>query len=211
MRTLYNLTIITFCTTLIFLSGCSGENKEQALSKELKAQMEQSIDAFDKRVIHKVLTEQTIDTTKDENLLQTIFDNLNEKLPRDPDNVYQTVMTWNRSRQAIYLIWWLEAEVNNGGFNQYYHNTNGKAYKHLPDALKLVGTTKFASLTQKANDIYEKQNNQGDLTKEAFSKSYENNPLNKLDDEFYNLYKEENLGELMVKFIRKNKKEFTDN
>ena len=29
-------------------------------------------------------------------------------------------MSWNKSRQAIYMIWALEAEVNDGGYNQFY-------------------------------------------------------------------------------------------
>ena len=67
-------------------------------------------------------------------------------------------MSWNKSRQAIYMIWALEAEVNNGGYNQFYFNLSGQIYKHLPDALKLVGANKFADLTKRANETFEKQN-----------------------------------------------------
>ena len=123
-------------------------------------------------------------------------------------------MNWNKPRQAIYMIWLLEAEVNNGGYNQFYFNSSGQFYKHLPDALKLVGADKFAELTKKANNIYEKENTK--ITKdqdgaiEGFSKSYDDNPLNKFDDEFYELYKTENLQQIQVDFIRKHKTEFID-
>ncbi|ULT25844.1 DMP19 family protein [Sphingobacterium sp. E70] len=57
--------------------------------------------------------------------------------------------------------------------------------------MKLVGATKFADLTERANSTFEKEKSKitkdQDGTVEGFSKSYENNPLNKFDEEFYKL------------------------
>jgi hypothetical protein len=208
--------IMGIITTILNLFGCSGQIKknDSGLSKETEAQIANSVEAFKNRPIFKELTEQIINTTADENLLQVVFDNLFEKLPTDYEKEYKTVMSWNKSRQAIYMIWALEAEVNNGGYNQFYFNSSGQFYKHLPEALKLVGTTKFADLTKRANETFEKENpkitQHQDGTLEGFSKSYDDNPLNKFDDEFYDLYKTENLQQIQVDFIRKNKKEFID-
>lgn len=202
--------------TILNLFGCSGQTKkkESGLSKEMKEQLANSVEAFKNRPIYKELTELIIDTTADDNLLQVVFDNLSEKQPADYEKEFETVMSWNKSRQAIYMIWALEAEVNNGGYNQFYFNSSGQFYKHLPDALKLVGATKFADLTKRANETFEKENpkitQHQDGTIEGFSKSYDNNPLNKFDDEFYELYKMENLQQIQVNFIRNNKKEFID-
>ena len=180
----------------------------------MNEQLANSVEAFKNRPIHKELTEQIIDTTADENLLQVVFDNLSEKQTTDYEKEYETVMSWNKSRQAIYMIWALEAEVNNGGYNQFYSNSSGQFYKHLSDALKLVGANKFADLTKRANETFEKENpkitQHQDGTLEGFSKSYDDNPLNKFDDEFYDLYKTENLQQVQVDFIRKHKTEFTD-
>jgi hypothetical protein len=61
----------------------------------------------------------------------------------------------------------------------------------LPSALRLVGATKFADLTEKANNTYEKEyekiTSHYDGTLEGFSKSYEDNPLNEYDKTFYAL------------------------
>ena len=180
----------------------------------MEEQLANSVEAFKNRPIYKELTEKIIDTTKDENLLQVVFDNLSEKQPTDYEKEYETVMTWNKSRQAIFMIWMLEAEVNNGGYNQFYSNTSGQFYKYLPEALKLVGANKFAKLTEKANKTFEKENEKitkhQDGTIEGFSKSYDDNPLNDFDTEFYDLYKTENLQQIQIDFIRKNKKEFID-
>jgi hypothetical protein len=189
MRQLQALIILTIFAALLNLVGCSPKSDQG-----------------------KILTAQIIDTTSDDELLQVVFDNLAEKLSKDYDEEYQAVLTWTKSQQAIYTIWWLEAEVNNGGYNQFYANSSGQFYKLLPDALKLVGAMKFADLTERANKTYESENKKitehQDGTVEGFSKSYDNNPLNKFDDEFYDLYKTENLQQLQVDFIRKHKLEF---
>jgi hypothetical protein len=203
-------------STLLNFFGCSGQtkNKDGELSDELREQISKSVEDFKNRPIHKTLTVEVIDTTSDDNLLQVVFDNISEKLPKDYEKEYDTVMKWNKSRQAIYMVWLLEAEVNNGGYNQFYSNSSGQFYKQLPDALTLIGSTKYADLTKRANDTYQKENKKitqhQDGTIEGFSKSYDDNPLNKYDDEFYDLYKVENLQKIQVEYIRKHKFEFVD-
>lgn len=205
-----------FIATILNLFSCSGQttNDKDKLPKEMEEQITNSVEAFKNRPIHKELTEQIIDTTSDENLLQVVFDNLSEKQSTDYEKEYETVLSWNKPRQAIYMIWALEAEVNNGGYNQFYFNSSGQFYKHLVDALKLIGANKFADLTKRANETFEKENpkitQHQDGTLEGFSKSYDDNPLNKYDDEFYDLYKTENLQQIQIDYIRKNKKEFID-
>lgn len=203
MKEVRSIIILAIFATLLTLYGCSGLEKKGDQG---------STGTFKDRTSQKMLTEQIIDTTSDENLLWTVFESLSEKLPADYAKEYESVLSWNKSRQAIYMIWLLEGEVNNGGYNQFYYNSSGQFYKHLPDALRLVGAYKFADLTQKANDTYEKENEKItkhlDGTSEGFSKSYENNPLNDFDTKFYNL--EEDLQQIQINYIKKNKKDFID-
>ncbi len=170
--------------------------------------------AFMNRPIYKELTEDIIDKTSDDDLLQTIFDDLIEKFPKDYRKIYETVLLFSKGRQAIYMIWCLEAKVNNGGFNQYYYNPSGQYAEHTPEALKLINANKFADLVTKANNIFETEHEKitenQDGTLEGFSKSYNDNPLNDLDGEFYELNKNEELQKLQIEFIRKNKNEFID-
>jgi Domain of unknown function (DUF4375) len=208
--------IMGIIATILNIFGCAerSNNNDGKLTKVSDEQLTKSIEEFKNRRVHKVLTSQIIDTTSNENLLQNIFDNLSEKQPLDYKKEFETVISWNKSRQAIYLIWLLEAEVNNGGYNQYYFNSSGQFYKYLPDALKLIGANKFADLTKRANETFEKENpkitQHQDGTIEGFSKSYDDNPLNKFDDEFYELYKIEDLQQLQIDFIRKYKSDFID-
>lgn len=202
-------------TTIFNLFGCSSQrNTDNGSSKELDEKIANSIDAFRNRIIYRDLSSEIIDSISDDNLLQIVFDNLWSKLPTNYEEEYKAVMSWNKSRQAIYIIWILEAEVNNGGFNQFYFNSSGQFYKNLPDALNLVGAIKFADLTRRANKTFEKEFNQitehQDGTLDGFSQSYDDNPLNEFDEEFYSLYQTEKLDEIQVNFIRKHKNDFID-
>jgi len=174
----------------------------------------QSVRDFQNRPIHKELTAEIIDNAPDDNLLQIVFDNLNAKIPEDYDKHYETVMSWNKSRQAIYFTWCLEGDVVNGGFNQFYFNSNGKFYRFIPDALRLLGFTSFAELVQQANDTYEKDyakiTEDQDGTLEGFAESYEDNPLNVYDKLFYELQEKEDLGKKMVPYIRSHQSDFID-
>jgi hypothetical protein len=195
--------------------GCEAKTKKNNKgSKQIEEPIAKSVEDFKNRQIYKKLTEQIIDMTSDNDLLQVIFDNLSEKQPKDYKMEYEIVMSWNKSQQAIYMIWLLEAEVNDGGYNQFYYNSSGQFFKHLPDALKVVGAYKFAELTTRANHIFEIENpkitQHQDGTLAGFSKSYDDNPLNKFDDEFYELYKTEDLQQIQIDYIRKHKTEFID-
>ncbi len=195
-------------------SGAGQGNKNTSEVDTISKNIINSIEAFENRRIYKVLNTEIIDTTIDQNLIQTVFDNLVEKLPPDYEQEKQAVLKWTKPQQAIFIIWQLEAEVNNGGFNQFYYNSTGQYADLVPDALKLVGANKFAFLATEANKIYHE--NYAKITKhqdgsaKGFSKSYEDNPLDKFDDKFYALYKEEDLQQLQVDFIRKNKQYFID-
>jgi hypothetical protein len=200
---------------LLSLLGCkSQENNNTGLSNEEQEKISKTIEDFKNRPIYKVLTTKIIDLTPDSTLLQVVFDNLIENLPKDYNKVYETVVSWNKSKQAIYLIWGLEAEVNNGGFNQYYYNSTGQFYKLVPDALNQVGAKLFSDLCKRANKIYEDENKKItkhiDGTIEGFSKSYQDNPLNKIDTEYYELYNKEDIEKIQIKYIRDNKKDFTN-
>ncbi len=202
--------------TILKLFGCSpqSKNNDNKLDADTLSQLAKSVEEFKNRPIHTSLTEDIISSTPDNTLLQVVFDNVAQKLPAEYEKEYATVLTWNKSRQAIYVIWLLEAEVNNGGYNQFYFNSSGQYYKLLPEALLLVGAKKFSDLTSKANQTFENENKtitkDQDGTIEGFSKSYDNNPLNKFDDEFYALYKIEDLQRLQVEYIRKHQEEFID-
>jgi hypothetical protein len=174
--------------------------------------MQKIFDDFEKRPIYKVLTVDIIKNIKDENLEQAIIDNIQTKFKKDFSNEEEVVRSLSEGQKAIYVTWILEAEVNNGGFNQFYFNSSGQLADLGQDAFKTIGAIQFASLVGRADSIYdatkEDLEKYNDGTIESFSKSYDKNPLNDLDDKFYKLYKDEPLNQIKIKYIRDNIKEF---
>ena len=171
------------------------------------------MEEFMKRPIYKHLTIRIIDSADDNELIQIVIDNIDSKI-KNYRVEYETVKRLSEGRQAIYSIWKLEGEVNNGGFNQFYYNPSGKYANDVLDGLKLIGAEKFEKLVRRANNVYDKEkaniSRAQDGTLEGFSESYKNNPLNGLDNEFYDLYEEEDITRIQIDFIRKNKQEFVD-
>lgn len=200
-------------TSILQSLGCFGKTttkNEHELSNEMKKQSATSAETSKHIPIDQELTEQCIDSTSDDDLLQLIFDHLSKKLSVDYRNEYETVMSWNSSMQAIYMIWVLETEVNNGGYNQFYFNSSGPFYTHLPEALRRVGATQFANLSERANKVFEieKTTILQNQSPDPFSESDEDDPLDPFDTEFYALYQTENLEQIQVEYIRNHTKEF---
>jgi len=51
-------------------------------------------------------------------------------------------------------IWTLEADVNNGGFDQYFFNSSGDYAFHAPKALKAIKAEAAAAIVDSANAIF---------------------------------------------------------
>lgn len=197
-------------STLLKLFGCSGQEKKT--TNPTTDEILKSVESFQNRPIYKTLTPEIISKIKDTELEQAIFDNISTNMEGDKRDEREIVKTLTSGQRAIYVTWTVEAEVNNGGFNQFYFNSSGQLADMGEDAFKTIGANKFADLVRQANLIYDeikedlKKYNDG--TTDSFSKSYEENPLNDLDDRFYKLYANEPLSKLKIKYIRDNVKEF---
>jgi len=102
---------------------------------------------------------------------------------------------------VIYTVWWLEAEVNNGGFHQYLWNSAGNYASEALTSLQKVGANYTASLlTSAINAAYD-----GNLPESRYKRQelLETNQgikikkLQELDNKFYayteNFYQKINL------------------
>jgi hypothetical protein len=56
--------------------------------------------------------------------------------------------------QILVTIYGLEADVNNGGFDQFYFNGVGNQAWFAPTALGNIGAHRMASITQRANAMF---------------------------------------------------------
>ena len=55
--------------------------------------------------------------------------------------------------QVFFLVWWLEGEVNNGGFHQFFFNSNGALAPETLDALHTIGAPNTGEILREAIDV----------------------------------------------------------
>lgn len=104
----------------------------------------------------------------------------------------------------------LEREINNGGFNQYFHNSSGDYAHETLTSLQLIGADKTADILRQAieqfpgskvpNNIQERQN----ILEQIEGKA--NEVWEQLDEKFYTYV--DNLNELNLNYVRQNRSSF---
>ena len=94
-----------------------------------------------------------------------------------------------RGFQIFHVSFIVEAEVANGGFNQYFWNNSGESAPQVPGALRALGADEAATLFEQVRRVADQDmlrlapfKAQGTL--QAFSDSYKGSPLNAYDDPF---------------------------
>jgi antitoxin component YwqK of YwqJK toxin-antitoxin module len=115
--------------------------------------------------------------------------NIAESLDQEP----QLSKRLSPGQKALYFWWYLDAEVTNGGFIQFYFNGKEKYIPAIISGTELVGDKEMADLVRKAHEIYEANVKTFEIawsknSTEAFSKLYEKvTALSELDDTYYSL------------------------
>lgn len=105
----------------------------------------------------------------------------------------------------LYAIQGVEAEVNNGGYNQYYFNSAGAFAEIAVIAFETVGAPILVEIQREANQrvldkapLLKKYWEKNSI--EAFSESYKEDIFGDLDKRFYENSKD--LYRLQIKYIR---------
>ncbi len=200
-------------TSILSFFGCKEKNKTNKEKTEMDLLIEKSVSEFENRKIYEKLSTEIFETIPDDKLEQVIMDNIDTNFEKGEQYTLEKISKLTKGQQAVFSTWWLEAEVNNGGFNQFYFNSSGQYAEMAEIGFKTIGAEKFSELTSRANKIFKENKKRleefDDGTMESFSESYKNNPLNDLDTEFYKLYDSEKISDLRIKYIRENINEFT--
>jgi PBP1b-binding outer membrane lipoprotein LpoB len=175
--------------TIVIFAGCN-EPKQTLKKPQAK---------------YPALNAKILQTIPDNELDSAIVDHVFSKIGGDYEHEYQTVTSMSKGFQMAYSTWWVEAEVHNGGFNQYFWNSSGKFRNEAVEGFKLIGAIEHEKLLVEAIELQKQQESKLEQQKakgtiEAFSESYKDNPLNKLDERFYKLT--EKAGNMRIQFIR---------
>jgi len=155
------------------------------------------------------ITKEFIDTTSDAKLILVILSYIAREFreENDPQGIFSRLP--KGYKHVSYVLNILNAQIFNGGFNQFFFNGYDTTIAEQLDALTLFKADKHKAIFERAIKIYEeeKQNNvlqelYNENSRKAFGASYEATKLNSLDDEWYAIEKELDL--LIIKFIRSN-------
>jgi hypothetical protein len=95
----------------------------------------------------------------------------------------------NEERQ-FYLVEELLAELNNGGFDQYFTNSSGQNWSETLSVLEKLGFKSLAKLGKKAHAIYESDQDEDDKLDQ----------LDELDSKFYEIDETEIYKKLLSLF-----------
>lgn len=116
----------------------------------------------------------------------------------------------NKFEKNVIYIDLLEAQVNNGGFDQYFFNSSGKYAHEALIALEEINAPKMASLLREAISIFPNSpipKDTGDR-RELMDGLPDSilNKWDKLDEQFYKY--PDDLTMLVIKYVKENKKHF---
>ncbi len=128
---------------------------------------------------------------------------------KDMDQEVERAKSFSYAQKALYYWWYLDGQVRNGGFVQFYYNGYGPYVPTIIKGLKHIGDTEMAKLVKKADDIYQKNKALMDKAQESDlfgSDLYERlDNLSMLDDDYYEI--NENTMSLIEKYFRKHPNE----
>lgn len=107
----------------------------------------------------------------------------------------------------------LHAEVINGGFNQYYYNSDGERAERARETFIKLGAMEVADLVRRANEQFASCRNElhseWDGTMQGFAYGYNEKVFDLFDDEYYILMKnDKQLYTLIGTYIKQNPQEF---
>jgi hypothetical protein len=109
--------------------------------------------------------------------------------------------------RVLHHVYWLETEINNGGFEQYFGNSSGDYAIDTPAALDEIGAHQTAQLVRRAMDLFPGGPPPSDRQKRVEKLNLMDDDtvkqLSALDSEF--LEYRDPLEELQIKYMMANK------
>ena len=119
-------------TLILSFFGCKGKNELKKEKSKIELLIENSGNEYRNRKIYKKLTVNILKKIPNHKLEQTILDNIDTKFKKGEQYTLEKISKLTKGQQAVFSTFWLEGEVYNGGFNQYYFNPSGKFSKMTP-------------------------------------------------------------------------------
>ncbi|AWA31038.1 hypothetical protein HYN48_13625 [Flavobacterium magnum] len=127
----------------------------------------------------------------------------------DKESEKELSKRFSPGQKALYFFWYLDGEVTNGGFIQFYWNENRRYLPAILKGLKLIGDQQMVSLVENADKIYSKNREKFEAgnSQEDFEKLYnELSEFEDLDLKYFEMH--DNTMSLIEKYAKQNTNEF---
>jgi hypothetical protein len=191
----------------------SSNEKVASPADVMNEDIQRSIDAFKNRQIYDSFDLETLAGIPDDKLEQAVLDFVCNQIGHDFSREVEVVKQLSSGLKAIYTTMVVEGEVNNGGFNQYFWNSEGRLAEIAVAGFREIGALQFESLLRRAilmwngeHSVWKRFKAAGTL--EAFGETYKYTSLGELDKEFYGLAKALDLSQHRINYIRQHPHEF---
>jgi hypothetical protein len=99
------------------------------------------------------LNKTQFDTLKSWDLGWFLLEPIN--IAKDVDDELELAKRFSKGQKALYFFWFLDAEVTNGGFIQFYWNGRDMYLPPIIEGLKLIGDKELLDLVDKADKEFE--------------------------------------------------------
>jgi hypothetical protein len=109
--------------------------------------LRKDVEQFEHRKRYATLTPQVLATVPDDQLELAILDWIDSKIAGDYQHAHAIVARLSPGMRMLYATWWLESEVDNGGFNEFFWNSSGQFAQDALDGFKLLHADELANLT----------------------------------------------------------------
>src|SRR5262245_53384798 len=100
--------------------------------------------------VQKPITREVIDALPDNELPSVLWDYIWLKVGKNYKRLSQILGTLPQGFRVIYYLFILDAEIANGGFNQYFFNGLAETAELQSEALKRIGARKHQQIFRKA-------------------------------------------------------------
>ena len=189
---------------LLFIS-CDSKSRKPAKNDNVPIEWYNTFDTS--KHIFTEINKSKYDTLHGWDFGWAIFDPIN--ISSDDKNEINLCKRLSPGQKAFYFFWYLDDEVTNGGFIQYYWNGYGKYVPALIDGFKLINDSVMQKILIKSANEYlaHKEYFKTQKQKDDWEPLYNN--LTKFDsfDELY-LKNHDHSMEIFEKYIRQHPEEF---
>ncbi len=147
--------------------------------------------------LYKTLDEDTLASIPDEDLVDAVVANLLEKQDRRRPDPYHTIPLLSRGRAAVYSVWLLCKELDEGSFEDLYASASSVFDELAADGMDLIGAPRCGTALREAKEqIADMEGNAETLAQ--------------LHADFLEAAEEEKPLDRCVEYIRANPREFID-